>query len=101
MPVSPAVYRKIKPAIADGAIEFRGEQNPHHTRERSENQGHCQRSPQGKSSTPGPTRSLAHRPTFCGGFRRLVGQSDHLQKPALRPLITYSVVKLNDLARHL
>ena len=101
VPVSPAVYREIKPAITDGALEFHGEQNPHHPRERSENHSRGQRSPQRKSSTPGPTRSLAPRPTFCEGFRRLVGQSDHLEKPGLRPLIIYSVAKLNDLAQRL
>jgi hypothetical protein len=110
VPVSPAVYRQIEPAVADGILEFRGEQLPI-TRENA---------PKIKAAVTALRKEIEHAKSdaltrtppsitilqirfdaFCDDFRRLIGQSNHIEKPALRPLITYSVGKLNDLARRL
>ena len=110
VPVSPAVYRQIEPAIADGAIEFQGEQIPivpeNAAKIRSAVNALRKEIEHVKSDaltrTPPTITSLQIRfDAFCDDFRRLIGQSDHLEKPGLRPLIAYSVGKLNDLERRL
>jgi hypothetical protein len=110
VPVSSAAYREIKPNIVDGTIEFRGEQIPI----TPENvlkiksavialRKEIERvKADALTRTPPTITGLQIRfDAFCDDFRRLIGQSDHLEKPGLRPLITYSVDKLNELAKRL
>ena len=110
VPVSPAVYREIEPAIADGMLEFRGEQisiTPENAPKIKAAVNALRKEvEQAKSDalnrTPPSITSLQIRfDAYCDDFGRLIGQSDHVEKPGLRPLITYSVAKLNDLARRL
>jgi hypothetical protein len=110
VPVSPAVYRQIEPVIAGGTIEFRGEQIPiipenavkiraaiYALRKELE----CVKS-EALTPTPPDLTSLQVRfDAYCDDFGRLIGQSGQEQKPGLRPLVTYSIEKLNDLARRL
>jgi hypothetical protein len=110
VPVSPAVYREIEPAIVDGTIEFDGEQVPI-TRENAAKikaAVHALRQDieRAKSDalhrTPPTITGLQIRfDAYCDDFRRLIGQSDHIERPGLRPLVTYSIAKLNDLAKRL
>ena len=109
-PVSPAVYRQIKPAIADGTIEFRGEQIPI----TPENAVKIKAAiyalrkelefvkSEALTRTPPDLTSLQTRiDACCEDFDRLIGPSGQEQMPGLRPLVTYSIEKFNDLARRL
>jgi hypothetical protein len=108
VPVSPAVYREIEPAIVDGTIEFRGEQVPiareNATKIKAAVYLLRKELERAKSDaltrTPPTVTGLQIRfDAFCDDFQRLIGQSDHLDKLGL--LVTYSVTKLNELAERL
>jgi hypothetical protein len=110
VPVSPAAYRDIKPNIVDGTIEFRGEQiliTPENAVKIKAAIYALRKEIEYVKSdaltrTPPTITALQIRfDAFCDDFDRLIGQSDDVEKPGLRPLITYSVAKLNDLARRL
>lgn len=110
VPVSPAVYRQIEPAVAGGTIEFRGEQIPiipenavkikaaiYALRKEVE---HVKSD--ALTRTPPDLTSLQIRfDAFRDDFRHLIAQSDQEQKPGLRPLVTYGIAELNDLAKQL
>jgi len=110
VPVSPAVYRQIEPAVAGGTIEFRGEQIPiipenavkikaaiYALRKEVE---HVKS--EALTRTPPDLTSLQTRiDACCEDFDRLIGSSGQEQMPGLRPLVTYCVEKFNDLARRL
>jgi hypothetical protein len=109
VPVSPAAYREIEPNIVHGTIEFRGEQVPitpeNAVKIKAAVYALRKQIEQVKSDaltrTPPTIVGLQIRfDAYCDDFRRLIGQSDHLERPGLRPLITYSVDKLNELSKH-
>lgn len=110
VPVSPAAYREIEPAIVDGTIEFRGEQIPI----TPENAVKIKAAiyalrkelefvkSETLTRTPPDLTSLQTRiDACCEDFDRLIGVSGQEQMPGLRPLVTYSIEKFNDLARRL
>lgn len=110
VPVSPAVYRQIEPAVAGGTIEFRGEQIPiipenavkikaaiYALRKEVE---HVKS--EALTRTPPDLTSLQSRfDAYYADFDRLIGSSGQEQMPGLRLLVTYCIEKFNDLARRL
>jgi hypothetical protein len=110
VPVSPAVYRQIEPAIAGGTIEFRGEQIPiipenavkikaaiYALRKEVE---HVKS--EALTRTPPDLTSLQTRiDACCEDFDRLIGQPGQEQMPGLRSLVTYSIERFNGFARRL
>jgi hypothetical protein len=108
VPVSPAGYREIKPNIVDGTIEFRGEQIPitpeNASKIRAAVNALRKEIEHAKSDaltrTPPTITGLQIRfDAYCDDFRRLIAQSGHIDKPGLRPLVTYSITRLKDLSR--
>jgi hypothetical protein len=110
VPVSPAVYRQIEPAVAGGTIEFRGEQISiipenavkikaaiYALRKEVE---HVKS--EALTRTPPDLTSLQTRiDACCEDFDRLIGQPGQEQMPGLRALVTYNIERLNDLAKRL
>jgi hypothetical protein len=108
VPVSPAVYREIEPAIVNGTIEFGGEQIPitpeNASKIRAAVNALRKEIEHAKSDaltrTPPTITGLQIRfDAYCDDFRRLIAQSGHIEKPGLRPLVTYSITRLKDLSR--
>jgi DNA-binding transcriptional regulator YhcF (GntR family) len=111
VPVSPAAFRQIEPTIVDGVLEFHGEQIPI-TRENAVKikaavNALRKEVEQVKSDTyvrtPPDITSLQIRfDAFCGGLHHMVNLANTDEKKAgLRPLIVYSINKLNDQLRRL
>ena len=110
VPVSPAVYRQIEPAVAGGTIEFSGEQIPiipenavkikaaiYALRKEVE---HVKS--EALTRTPPDLTSLQTRLDACySDLDRLIGQPGQEQMPGLRPLVTYSIERFNGFAKRL
>ena len=107
VPVSPAAYREIEPAIVDGTIKFRGEQIPiarenadkikaavHALRkdvERAESENLVR-------SRPNITSLQIRFDAYCDDIRRLIHHARFEEnKPAVRGLLVYSAGKINEL----
>jgi hypothetical protein len=109
VPVSPAAYREIEPAIIDGAIEFRGERIPI-TREnavriktavsalrkdieRAESENLVR-------SRPNITSLQIRFDAYCEDIRRLIHHATFEEnKPAIRALLFYSAGKITELSK--
>jgi hypothetical protein len=110
VPVSPAAFRQIEPTIVDGALEFDGEQIPI-TRENAAKikaavNALRKEAEQVKSNfvdTPSDITSLQIRfDAYCDGLHHRVNLANTDEKKAgIRPLIVYSINKLNDQLRRL
>jgi hypothetical protein len=109
VPVSPAVYREIEPAIIDGTIEFRGEQIPiarentvkikaavyalRKELERAESDNLVR-------SRPDITSLQIRFDAYCEDIRRLIHHARFEEnKPAVRALLTYSSGKIDELLK--
>jgi DNA-binding transcriptional regulator YhcF (GntR family) len=107
VPVSPAVYREIEPAIVDGTIEFRGEHVPitrenatkikaavyalRKAVERAESENLVR-------SRPNITSLQIRFDAYCEDIRRLIHHAKFEEsKPAVRALLVYSAGKINEL----
>jgi hypothetical protein len=108
VPVSPAVYREIEPAIADGMLDFRGEQIPitpeNAAKIKTAVNALRKEIEQVKSDAltrvpPTITGLQIRFDAYCDDFRRLINQSNPDEEPGLRPLVTYSITKLNELSQ--
>jgi hypothetical protein len=109
VPVSPAAYREIEPAIVDGTIEFRGEQIPITP----------ENAPKIKAAISALRKDLEHaesdnlirsRPNitslqirfdaYCEDIRRLIHHARFEEKkPAIQGLLVYSADKLSELSK--
>jgi hypothetical protein len=109
VPVSPAAYREIEPAIVDGSIEFRGEQIPITP----------ENAPRIKAAVSALRKDLEHaesdnlirsRPNitslqirfdaYCEDIRRLIHHARFEEKkPAIQGLLVYSTDKLSELSK--
>jgi hypothetical protein len=107
VPVSPAVYREIEPAIVDGTIEFRGEQVPI-TQENATKikaavyalRKAVERAESGNlvRSRPNITSLQIRFDAYCEDIRRLIHHAKFEEsKPAIRGLLVYSAGKIDEL----
>jgi hypothetical protein len=110
VPVSPAAYREIAPAIADGAIEYRGEQVPI-TPENAAKikaavkflRNQVERLEAGVISTPPSIQGVQIRLDVCfDEMTRLIQRmSGDLDRASLRGLLSYCNRKLTQLTNHM
>jgi hypothetical protein len=109
VPVSPAAYREIEPAIVDGTIEFRGEQVPI-ARENAvkikaavtllRNQIERAESDNLVRSRPDITSLQIRFDAYCEDIRRLIHHARFEEnKPAIRALLFYSAGKIAELSK--
>ena len=109
VPVSPAAYREIEPAIVDGTIEFRGEQIPI-TRENafkirsavSALRKDIERAESDNlvRSRPNITSLQIRFDAYCEDIRRLIHHAKFEEnKPAIRALLFYSAGKIDELSK--
>ena len=109
VPVSPAAYREIEPAIVDGAIEFGGEQIPI-TRENavkikaavSALRKDIERAESDNlvRSRPNITSLQIRFDAYCEDIRRLIHHARFEEnKPAIRALLFYSAGKIDELSK--
>ena len=109
VPVSPAVYREIEPAVIDGTIEFRGEQIPI-TRENTVKikaavyalRKELERAESDNlvRSRPDITSLQIRFDAYCEDIRRLIHHARFEEnKSAVRALLTYSSGKIDELLK--
>jgi len=94
VPVSPAAYREIEPAIVDGTIEFRGEQIPI-TRENAAKIKAAISAIRNESTSPTIATLKIRIDAYCKDLGRLL-EENH---PAARALLLYSIAKMTELAK--
>ena len=109
VPVSPAVYREIEPAIVDGTIEFRGEQISI-TRENTVKikaavyalRKELERAESDNlvRSRPDITSLQIRFDAYCEDIRHLIHHAKFEEsKPAVSGLLTYSAGKIDELRK--
>ena len=96
VPVSPAAYREIEPAIVDGTIEFRGEQIPI-TPENAPKIKAAVNALRKESDSPTIATLKIRVDACCEDLGRLIEENN----PAARALLLYSIARLTELAKRL
>jgi len=109
VPVSPAVYREIAPAISGGAVEFRGEQIPVTPENAAKikaavsalrKDAERARSDARIRVPPGITSLQIRLDACCEDIRRLIQNANDIDTQAgLRGLLSYSAGRLNQLSQ--
>jgi hypothetical protein len=101
VPVSPAAYREIEPAIVDGTIEFRGEQipiTPENAHKIKAAVNALRKDVERAESSSPNLATLKIRLDAClEDLRRLIEENN----PAARALLTYSIARMSEFAKRL
>jgi hypothetical protein len=101
VPVSPAAYREIEPAIVDGTIEFRGEQIPitpeNAPKIKAAVNALRKDVERAESSSPNIATLKIRIDACCEDLGRLIEENN----PGARALLLYSIARLTELAKRL